>query len=93
MNNYSLEESKKEASVTPKKVQFDEADVRKDLKQKKPDQRDAIVRITELLVALEDEIDHHYNAGQSSKRDKALVEYCQTANEAAQNLNLQDESD
>ena len=51
-------------------------------------QSEAVVRINELLKTLEDEIDGYYDAGQSSRRDKALVEYCQTANEAAQNLNL-----
>jgi hypothetical protein len=51
-------------------------------------QSEAVVRINELLKTLEDEIDSYYDAGQSGRRDKALVEYCQTANEAAQNLNL-----
>ena len=51
-------------------------------------QSEAVLRINELLKTLEDEIDGYYDAGQSSRRDKALVEYCQTANEAAQNLNL-----
>jgi len=52
-----------------------------------------VIRINHLLQTLEDEIDKHYDAGESDKRDKALVEYCQTANEAAQNLNLQEERD
>tara|TARA_B110001450_G_C17278051_1_gene342336 strand:+ start:102 stop:503 length:402 start_codon:yes stop_codon:yes gene_type:complete len=44
---------------------------------------EAVVRINESLKTLEDEIDGYYDGGQSSRRDKALVEYCQTANEAA----------
>ena len=51
-------------------------------------QSEAVVRINELLKTLEDEIGGYYDAGQSDRRDKSLVEYCQTANEAAQNLNL-----
>ena len=52
------------------------------------EESETVMRINELLQTLEDEIDKHYDAGQSDERDKALVEYCQTANEAAQNLNL-----
>jgi len=46
-----------------------------------------------VLASLEHDIDKHYNAGHTEKRNMVLVEYCQTANEAAQNLNLQDEND
>jgi hypothetical protein len=46
-----------------------------------------------MLASLEQDIDKHYNAGNTEKRNAVLVEYCQTANEAAQNLNLHDEND
>ena len=45
-------------------------------------------KMAQILRKLESEITHHYNAGDAKKRNKALVDYCQIANEVAQSLNL-----